>query len=50
MAHYAKAIVAVATAALVAAAEALPEWGSEIQIAIAIVGALGVYLTPNKPA
>lgn len=48
MARYAKALVAVLTAGLVAAAEALPEYGSEIQIAIALLGAVAVYLTPNR--
>lgn len=48
MSKYAKAIVAILSAALVAAAEALPQYSNEIQIAIAIVGAIGVYLVPNK--
>ena len=48
--RYAKAIVAILAAAAVAAAEALPEYAGLIQIVIAVLGALGVYLTPNKTA
>lgn len=48
--RYAKALVAVLTAALVAASSALPEYANEIQIGIAVLGAVAVYLTPNKPA
>jgi hypothetical protein len=49
MSQYAKAIVAIISAALVAAIEALPEYESELQIAVALLGAIGVYLVPNAP-
>lgn len=48
MSRYTKAIIAVATAGLVALAEALPEYNDEVQIALAVLGAVGVYLFPNK--
>ena len=47
MARYAKALVAAATAALIALSEALPEYTDEAQIALAVLGALGVYFWPN---
>lgn len=54
MAKYAKTIVAALTAALVALGAALTddtvttaEW---VTIGLAAVGALGVFLVPNKPA
>ena len=50
MSRYAKAIVAAATVALASLAEALPEHAEKAQLAIAVLGALGVYLWPNKPA
>ncbi len=49
MNRYAKAVVAIVGAALVAAASALPEYSNEIQVAIAIVTAAGVYLARNAP-
>lgn len=48
MKRYAKAIVAIVTAALIAASEALPEYSDELQIALAIVGAIGVYFVRNE--
>lgn len=48
MKKYAKAAVAIAGAALIAAASALPEYNNEIQILIALVTAVGVYLAKNE--
>ena len=50
---YAKTIIAVITAALVALANALPIGSSATQwvnFALAVVGAIAVYLVPNAPA
>lgn len=50
---YAKTIVAVVTAALVALANALPIGSSAVQwvnFALAVVGAIAVYLIPNSPS
>ncbi len=48
MKRYAKAVVAIVGAALVAASTELPEYSNEVQIAIAVVTALGVYLAKNE--
>lgn len=53
MGKYAKTIVAVITAALVALSNALPMGGSAthwVNLALAVVGAVAVYLVPNAPA
>lgn len=50
MKTYAKGIIAILTAALVALASSFPEYANEAQVAISILGALLVYLVPNAPA
>jgi hypothetical protein len=53
MSKYAKTIVAVVTAALVALVGALPMGSSATQwvnFALAVVGAIAVYLVPNAAA
>ena len=49
MKQYTKAAIAVATAALVSLANVLPNYADEAQVGIAVLGAIGVYLFPNKP-
>jgi hypothetical protein len=53
MPKYAKAVAAVLTAALMALSHVLP-FGSTaaqwVDVALALLGALAVYLTPNAPA
>jgi hypothetical protein len=53
MGKYAKFIVAAVTAALVAVSDQLPVGSSTTQwinLALAVVGAIGVVLVPNAPA
>ncbi len=58
IAHYAKAVVAVLTAALVALSQLLTDGGTAgdlslgdwLTVALAVLGALGVYFTPNEDA
>jgi hypothetical protein len=50
---YAKTVIAVLTAALIALGNALPVGSSATQwvsFALAVLGAIGVYLIPNTPA
>lgn len=46
--RYTKAIVAAVTAGLLAAAEALPEYSTEIQAVVAVLGVVAVYFFPNE--
>ena len=47
---YAKAIIAIVGAALVAAAEQFPAYDGELQVAIALFAAFGVYFVKNASA
>ncbi len=53
MARYAKGIIAAASAACLAAQTAIPMSGTAhgwVTVAVAFLGALGVYAVPNAPA
>lgn len=53
MGKYAKAIVAALTAGLMAVQQVLPLTDDQrgwVTIALAVLGAIGVYAVPNRPA
>lgn len=53
MGKYSKAIIAVATAALMALQQALPLTDTQrgwVTVVLAALGVFGVYAVPNKPA